>query len=403
MRRAPGRSTAVSADERMLRRTSIRLGLQFSGLIVAIVTLVGVVAFTLVSASVVEATDRSLTAAAQDLRGDEAGAGTYVITVRDGRAVSSKPLPAGLPDTDPLARVAAGEEVVDSTVDSRGTTYAVRTTIDRGTVIQVAIDQEESREEIRRLLVSLIVSGIVGALAAGVAGYVLSRRAMRPLVQSLALQRRFVADASHELRTPLTLLSTRVQLLRRSFDRGGESAVATEVAEVEKDTKALTGILEDLLLAADSRDTGLVDVDLEPLVAATAASVAATAAERGVSVETTVEGPSVVVGIEAPLRRILVALLSNALDHARTSVSVRLGGTSRVVTIEVADDGPGFPGDSHPFERFSSDRPEVDGERHYGLGLALVADIVARYGGTVSIVKERPGGNVRVDLPRASR
>ena len=392
---------AASADERMLRRTSIRLGLQFSGLIVAIVTLVGVVAFTLVSASVAEATDRSLTAAAQDLRGDEAGPGTYVITVQGGRAVSFKTLPAGLPDTDSLARVAAGEDSIDSTIDSQGTTYAVRTTTERGTVVQVAIDQEESREEIQRLLVSLIVSGIVGALAAGVAGYLLSRRAMHPLVESLALQRRFVADASHELRTPLTLLSTRVQLLRRSFDRGGESGVATEVAEVEKDAKALTGILEDLLLAADSRDTGLVDVDLEPLVTATAASVAATAAERGIAVETTVEGPSVVVGVEAPLRRVLVALLSNALDHARTIVSLRLNGTSRVVAIEVADDGSGFPSDSRPFERFASDRPEGDGERHYGLGLALVADVVARYGGTISVIKDRPGGIVRIVLPRS--
>lgn len=384
----------------MLRRTSIRLGLQFSGLIVAIVALVGIVAFTLVSASIAEATDRSLTAAAQDLRGDEAAAGTYVITVRDGRAVSSKELPTGLPDADALTRVSAGDGAIDSTVDSQGTSYSVRTTVDRGTVIQVAIDQAESREEIQRLLVSLIASGVVGAVAAGAAGYLLSRRAMRPLVESLALQRRFIADASHELRTPLTLLSTRVQLLRRSFAGDGDAAAATEVAEVEKDAKALTGILEDLLVAADNRETGEVDVDLGRLAEAAAGSVAATAAERGIIVDTTVEGASIVLGVEAPLRRVFVALLSNALDHARTVISIRVEGTYRSVAIEVCDDGPGFPSDSRPFERFASDRTDVVGDRHYGLGLALVADVVARYGGTVSVVTDRPGGIVRVELPK---
>lgn len=384
----------------MLRRTSIRLGLQFSGLIVAIVALVGIVAFTLVSASIAEATDRSLTAAAQDLRGDEAAAGTYVITVRDGRAVSSKELPTGLPDADALTRVSAGDDAIDSTVDSQGTSYSVRTMVDRGTVIQVAIDQAESREEIQRLLVSLIASGVVGAVAAGAAGYLLSRRAMRPLVESLALQRRFIADASHELRTPLTLLSTRVQLLRRSFAGDGDAAAATEVAEVEKDAKALTGILEDLLVAADNRETGEVDVDLGRLAEAAAGSVAATAAERGIIVDTTVEGASIVLGVEAPLRRVFVALLSNALDHARTVISIRVEGTYRSVAIEVCDDGPGFPSDSRPFERFASHRTDAVGDRHYGLGLALVADVVARYGGTVSVVTDRPGGIIRVELPK---
>ena len=125
----------ASADELFLRRAALRLGLQFSAIIFAIIALVGIVAFTLVSASIAESTDRSLTAATHDLRGDEAGAGTYVVTVRDGHLVSSKPLPDGLPDLGAIHDVGTNGGVIDSSVDSGQTSYAVRTLIAGGTVV----------------------------------------------------------------------------------------------------------------------------------------------------------------------------------------------------------------------------------------------------------------------------
>ncbi|TDW29669.1 phospho-acceptor domain-containing protein [Cryobacterium psychrophilum] len=392
----------LTADERLLRRTSLRLALQFSALIVAIVALVGLVAFAIVSASIQESMNRALTSAAQDLRGDEAAVGTYVITMRDGQIASGKTLPEGLPDRDALRDVTATRSVVDSTVESDGTSYSVRTRADKGLTVQVAIDRRETGEEIGRLLWSLVIAGIVGAVAAGGAGYLLSRHAMKPLIEALALQRRFVADASHELRTPLTLLSTRVQMLRRALAREDrDSALAAEVAAVEKDTKALTGIVEDLLVAADTRDVGMVDVDLGQLADDAVGSVVAAAQDRSLSVDVAHRGdPAVIQAVEAPLRRVYLALLANALDHAVSTVAITITGTPRLVTVEVTDDGPGFPVDTRPFERFSSRRPPMETSRHYGLGLALVADVVARFGGRVAVVTDRPGGIVRIELPR---
>ena len=74
--------------------------------------------------------------------------------------------------------------------------------------------------------------------------------------------------------------------------------------------------------------------------------------------------------------------------------------------LTVADDGPGFPQDdpSRAFERFASAR---DGEtatetsRHYGLGLALVAEVTARHGGKVRASNAGGGAVVTVTLPIA--
>ena len=70
------------------------------------------------------------------------------------------------------------------------------------------------------------------------------------------MQRRFVADASHELRTPLTLLSTRAQLLARRLRRRPEvtDQVVADVEGVVADTRMLTEILDDLLVAADTAE-----------------------------------------------------------------------------------------------------------------------------------------------------
>ncbi|ARJ07605.1 two-component sensor histidine kinase [Cnuibacter physcomitrellae] len=391
----------MTAEDAALRRTARRLALQFAAVIAMIIALVGIIAYGLVSVSVAEAIDRSLSISGQDLRGDEAPADTWVITVRDGRTESSKTLPAGLPDTTALneARSAAGP--VDTTVSADGHSYAVRTRVDGDILVQVAIDQRESDEELTRLAWSLVGAGAVGVAVAALGGYLLSSRAMRPLTEALARQRRFVADASHELRTPLTLLSTRVQLLRRRINTDASpDRLHAEADAVVADTAALTSILEDLLIAADDRPAAVSAVDVAAIAGEVVTAARAEADAAGIAL--TLDAPESVhvAAGEAPLRRVLFSLIANALDHARSSVTVIITEEARTVRIRVADDGQGFRDGDRPFERFASNRSPGTGPAHYGLGLALVADVISRYGGSVRVVTELPGGVVEASLPR---
>ena len=117
--------------------------------------------------------------------------------------------------------------------------------------------------------------------------------------------------------------------------------------------------------------------------------------------------PAVVEGVAAALRRAVTALVDNALEHATSRVDVSVDVAPRAVRVVVADDGPGIPTDvrQRVFDRFTSMRPPDDtggGRRHYGIGLALVADVAAAHDGTVSAddrADGQPGAAMTLSIP----
>jgi signal transduction histidine kinase len=399
----------TNADERELRTASRRLALQFALIILGLFVALGVVVYTVVAAGQAEAARKVLADASMVDSPHDAPRNLLVTTVGPDGRDSSPDLPDGLPDEKALAQVEQSGGAVSSEVEAGGQRFLVETDVRHGRVVQIAYGLGEQQEELARLLVALIASGIIATVAAAGLGLLLARRSIRPLADALALQRRFVADAGHELRTPLTLLSTRAQLLRRHVvsTEHADEEVRTGLDEIVDDSRALTEIVQDLLTAADPRQTAeAVEVDLADLAGAVARAAEGRAAERSIAVVVSAQQGALVTGAPVSLRRMIVALLDNALDHARSHIDVSVGPHRDSVVLTVADDGPGFSAgvEDRAFERFASARDAQTAEphgRHYGLGLALVAEVVSRHHGTVD-ASTRPegGGVVTVRLPK---
>ena len=395
----------TSPERTEARSAATRLALQFTATILVLFVVLGAVVLLVVSAGQTEAAKRTLADASQVDSVHDAPRNLLVTVISPQGRESSPGLPDGLPDEAALARVQAGGPAETSTVEAGGQSYLTVTDIRRGKVVQVSYGLGEQAEELGRLVGALVISGVVAVVAGAFLAVFFARRAMRPLADALALQRRFVADASHELRTPLTLLSTRAQLVRRRA-RDASPAVDQEVKsgidEIVDDSKALTEIVEDLLIAADPRQAAEAErVDLAAVAAAVARAAEARAAERGVVVEVGGAGESAEVsGAPVSLRRMVVALVDNAVDHAASRVVVDVGRAGGVVVLTVSDDGPGFAdgADRRVFERFASTRAADQAGRHYGLGLALVADVVARHGGTVAVANDGKDGGAMVTV-----
>jgi two-component system OmpR family sensor kinase len=252
--------------------------------------------------------------------------------------------------------------------------------------------------------IAVIGVGGFSILFAGIAAWVIARRAVRPIAEAARIQRTFVADASHELRTPLTVLHARVQRLHRLIP--SDDPRSALVADLRGDTQILIDIVNDLLEAAAGTTGPGGTADLTAALRTLERDMTVLAAERRVGLDVTTEDPSlrgVVVGVSAThLHRCLVALTDNAIGHARSDGSVHVTVTpgQAAVTIRVADDGLGIVGipPARVFDRFAHGTPTSAGtagtRTGYGIGLALVRDIAVRAGGDVTVERTGSDGTV---------
>ncbi|WP_456823829.1 sensor histidine kinase [Cellulomonas sp. P5_E12] len=399
----------TGSERDALRRTARRLGVQTALLVLGCLVVVGAAVLLVVVRAQAESATSRLEGAVHSIDdAHDAPPGMWVAVASQRGLSASDDLPDSLPDLDAMRQVARSGEDVWTTASTPSGRVRVLTGSHDATVVQAALDPDESREELARLVVALLVAGAVGVLLAGLGAVWLTRRAVQPMVAALSLQRRFVADASHELRTPLTLLATRAQLLDRhmSADWGGASPerVQHDVDGLLADAAALTAVLDDMLLAADARSVDSVLVETVALAQEVVDAARATALQRGVQIAR--EGDPTALALASPvaLRRAVTALVDNAIDHATTSVEVVVLNRDGRVAVRVRDDGPGLPDSDRLFERFASHRDTEGDRRHYGIGLALVAEVAAQHGGTVSAASRddgRPGAVITLELPAA--
>ena len=88
----------------------------------------------------------------------------------------------------------------------------------------------------------------------------------------------------------------------------------------------------------------------------------------------------------------MLALADNAVAHARSSVELDVRRDGDTVLVRVADDGDGIdPERLDELTRRFARGQQADRGRRFGLGLALVREVVHAHGGDLR-VDRRPGG-----------
>ncbi|WP_233514676.1 HAMP domain-containing sensor histidine kinase [Micromonospora sp. LHW51205] len=330
----------------------------------------------------------------------------------DGATVltGANPPPPGFPLHDTLATVAANRTTEITTVARNGTTYHVRTEARGDTVVQAVFDARFQLSDRRHLLLAFSLAAVAGLLAAVLTGVLVGRRAVAPLAEALTRQRRFVADASHELRTPIAQVHTRAQLIARRARNDGAATNLDDLERLIGTTRRLGEIVDDLLLsarlaAAPADREPDPPVDLTALIGTTVAAEGDRAAERQVTLVLDVPGdPLPVPGVESALRRVVGELLANALAHtpAGGRITVTLRAVDNAAEFVIADTGKGFDqADARRiFDRFH--RGAGAGDRRFGLGLALLQEVVTSHHGTIE-AEGHPGRGARftVRLPTA--
>jgi len=211
---------------------------------------------------------------------------------------------------------------------------------------------------------------------------------------SMALQRRFVADAAHQLRTPVAGIRVLAQELERELAAAGEQGWRPLLTELNASSERLTRLIGQLLSLASSETALTMNAehrpqDIVPLLREATEPLVLAGLRQGRSIELDAPREPVVARAHPVwLGEVVNNLLDNAQRYggARITMRVRpLAGGGAEVTVE--DDGPGVPEADLPrlFEPFwRGPRADLRNDGGTGLGLAIAREIVERLGGTLS-------------------
>lgn len=299
-----------------------------------------------------------------------------------------------------------------------------------------AFPMEGTENSLKAITTALLLGAGATILFAGFAGWLTSRRLLRPLsrvataagaiasggldarmppetdpdldrlassfnemadaVQTrLEREARFASDVSHELRSPITALTAAVEVLdgrRTDLPSRTQQALDVVVSQVRRFDSMVMDLLELSRIDAGSTELHREEVDPRELIP----RIAQRYGFGDVEIEIGKKVPALVRLDKLRFERILANLLENANSHGGGPIRVFMDMRDRTsVVLGVEDAGPGVArGErSRIFERFA----RGSAARHRagtGLGLALVAEHAQAHGGE-AWVEDRAGGGAR--------
>jgi two-component system, OmpR family, sensor histidine kinase TctE len=225
------------------------------------------------------------------------------------------------------------------------------------------------------------------------------------LKESIATQKRFLADAAHQLKTPLAGLRMQADLAQRENSSAAELKQSLQL--IGRASMRATHTVNQLLALARAESGGASlgrqPCDLVELVTDVLQDSLTRALDKGVDLgfeglEPGSEGVKVE-GNPTLLKELMRNLVDNALNYTPSTpehpgvVTVRVLADrfGHVVVFQVEDNGPGVPESEHelifqPFYRALGN--EVDGS---GLGLPIVLEIAQQHSAQIHLETAHPG------------
>jgi len=214
-------------------------------------------------------------------------------------------------------------------------------------------------------------------------------------------QRRFVANASHELRTPLTAMRTLIDVAMAKPTRTTEG-LEILVGRVREAVDQSEAIIDGLLTLARS-DRGLTVRELVDLEAAALDAIDQTstaARESDITVNANLSAAPFA-GDRVLVERLVANLVDNAIRYnfEGGSIQIDTGVDNGESSLSVTNSGPLVPETklASLFEPFTRLGQRVTNDEGVGLGLSIVASVVAAHGGRLETTA-LPNGGLRITV-----
>jgi heavy metal sensor kinase len=320
-------------------------------------------------------------------------------------------------------------------------------------ILQVGASMEGTQEIVHATFYLFIFGGPITILLAGIIGWFLAGKTLKPvdkitqlarkigaenlnerlkapgprdeigrlaetfnemiarLERSFRQMKQFTADASHELKTPLTIMKGEIEVSLKT-EKSIEGLRAVLLSTLEE-TDRMSYIVKNLLdlARADTDEMPLLlkEVRLDQIISERFENSLKLAMDKGLELRIAKNTPVTVSGDPVALGQLIFNLINNAVKYTENGgrVELSLDTDKDSAIIKVADTGIGISKEDIPYilDRFYRvDKARTGGAGGAGLGLSICKGIVDAHGGRMEIESELGKGTTFiVYLPLARK
>lgn len=208
-----------------------------------------------------------------------------------------------------------------------------------------------------------------------------------------------VNAVSHELRTPISRIRFGMAMLESSESK---EDITKYISGISQDVDDLESLVSELLTYAGfDKESDLLrfeEIEVVKWFREQIEKVKPLAGDIDISVDFT-KAPEFFSGDSRFLGRALENLILNAIKYTETEVSIKCEQEDNKIIVSVKDNGPGIPEKDlervfEPFVRLDESRSRESGG--YGLGLAIVSQIMSSHRGEAIALREGKKGGLFV-------
>jgi len=255
----------------------------------------------------------------------------------------------------------------------------------------IFLDITDSRNELSDLFITLLSAGILMFFAIIIISAYFSKRAIKPIAESVETQKQFIVDASHGLKTPLMIINSNYDVLLDNKEETIESQIKW-MEYIKFGTERMTNLTNDLLALARFDQPNLKikknTFDINKVISDVISTLEAKSISKELSISKSMKTPFIINQDIEKITQVIFILLDNAIKYTNHKgwIEITTLKTKRHITFTIKNSGPGIAKEHIPkiFDRFYHSNASRNSEsKSYGLGLAIAKAIIEKLDGKI--------------------
>lgn len=298
---------------------------------------------------------------------------------------------------------------INNTYNYRSINLELYPDSDNTRYVQLLINVDSENELVSHYFDIITVAILSGITMSIVASYILSKKTLVPIAETLKKQMEFVQNASHELRTPLTIIQAKQELLLQEPDAKIIDK-SEEIMLTLNETKRLTKLTKDLMTLARADENNIKlnkeKTDVDELIEELAKPYIEMAELEDKQITLNLQYNEEANLDSNKIYQVMVILLDNAIKYTEKGDNIEISTFSKdgKCVIEVKDTGIGISEEAikHIFDRFyREDKARNRETGGSGLGLSIADVIIKAHNGTIKASHNKPKGTIfTIRLPK---